>query len=357
LIFLRRARHVAFMIAPFALAVGVGCSSHQRLQAPAEEQQNEAAKDARKRADEEQAVPPTRVVLDDPVTVVSEPDPKQEERVSEQRAQTRFANSVQIGTLFFAAVAAIGAVCAWWANRRSANAEEDQVRLLTDQVADTKRDAAEQRRIALEALVETRRSAEAAAKSAEAAKTSADSLKNSERAYVVLKHWSAEERTEQRHMGFHPLRSDKTDDATGLTKYRLHIRVKNSGRTPATVLYGMIQRAHNLDMWGDRYEPPLRPEYVNADERIPGTLLHANDHYFRKLNYSLNATECDAIGAKKMWLVGYVVYVDRFGATHRGGFCRHVNDALAGKNNLEIDDVSLPYNYDYEIDENGKKKR
>jgi hypothetical protein len=169
--FLRRASHVASIVAPFAMVAAIGCASRQILearQAPTKEQQNRTRGDTNTRPEPSPPASPTRVVLDGPITVVNQPDPRQQERDARQSAQTNFDNRVQLATLIFIALAAGGAVGAYLANRRSANAAEAQIALLKQQIADSKTDAAEQRVIALSALEQTRLSADAARRSADA---------------------------------------------------------------------------------------------------------------------------------------------------------------------------------------------
>jgi hypothetical protein len=134
--------------------------------APTVEQQDETGGDTTVSDQPEQPSSPAKVAIEGQITAVNQPDPQQQ---AEQRAQARFSNSLQVWTLVFAGLAALGAIGAYFANRRSANAAEIQVGILKRQVEDSRHDADEQRRIALEALAETRKSADAAKLSAEAA--------------------------------------------------------------------------------------------------------------------------------------------------------------------------------------------
>ena len=138
-------------------------------QAPPKQQQDEATDEASERRGPQQPSTPARITLDGPVTVVSQPDPKQEQREAEQRAQTQFENCIQVWTLIFVAIAGVGAVAAYFANKRSADAAEKQVGLLQGEIADARADAIEQRRIANEMLNEAERSAAAMSASAEVA--------------------------------------------------------------------------------------------------------------------------------------------------------------------------------------------
>jgi hypothetical protein len=78
-----------------------------------------------------QPQPPLKGTIDGPVTVVDQPDPNENRRQAEQRAQTRFENTIQVITLIFVAVAAVAATAAYFANRRAANAAVRQVEIAT----------------------------------------------------------------------------------------------------------------------------------------------------------------------------------------------------------------------------------
>jgi hypothetical protein len=146
------------------------------------QQQNKTSRDTPGRTEPQKPVEPTKVTLDGPVTVINQPDPKQEQRDAEQRAQTKFTNSVNLWTLVFAGIAAAGAIGAYRANRRSADAEEEQVRLLKSEIEDARKDAAEQRGHAINALAATK-------KAAEAAQTTAAALKVIHRQWVSIAEW------------------------------------------------------------------------------------------------------------------------------------------------------------------------
>ena len=90
----------------------------------------------------------------------------------------------------------------------------------------------------------------AATEAANAAKASAESLKNTERAYMVITYRQKGDDDWPEDYNFHPCRISKAPD--GLTCYRLHIRVVNTGKTPATVLGGRVQTVIDLDDIGFR---------------------------------------------------------------------------------------------------------
>jgi hypothetical protein len=103
-------------------------------QAPPVERQKKAADKTAADERPEQPAAPSRVTIDGPVTVVNKPDPKQEEREAEQRAQTKLQNWINGITLVLLGLATAGAWAAYVASRRSAIADEEQARLLKRQV-------------------------------------------------------------------------------------------------------------------------------------------------------------------------------------------------------------------------------
>lgn len=164
-----------------ALLATMACAtsaSQDGQQAGTKQQQNERATNTQSAAPE-----PQHVVIVGPVSLANEPDPKEEQRDAERRAQTHFENRVAIGTLFFAGVAAAGAIGAWMSNKRSADAAEGQRDLLKEQLKQATIDAEEQMRIATDMLKEAKNSATAANKSADVAK---QTLIIANRAYLYV---------------------------------------------------------------------------------------------------------------------------------------------------------------------------
>ena len=183
---------------------------------------------------------------------------------------------------------------------------------------------------------------------ANAAKASVDGLKSAERAYVGFRNQEFGEQWTN-DPGFH-MRDAKNE------RHTLEIRVRNTGGTPATIHGGIVRPVALLDE--NKFTPPVQLPKGGQDF-IHGNFLHAGDHYIQKLFYDLTAAENDALGSGRLWLVGYFDYTDAFGVNHRAGYCRRVNrkPMFPTRNNLFIDHVSGPYNYDDEIDEQGNRKQ
>jgi hypothetical protein len=121
-------------VSSVTLAVAIALGSPQVLQAgqaAVKQQQNKTAGNAGVSREPQPPPPPTKVAIDGPITVINQPDPNEKQREAEQQAQTVFENRVQVATLLFAAIAAVGAIAAYYANRREANAAEGQLRIAT----------------------------------------------------------------------------------------------------------------------------------------------------------------------------------------------------------------------------------
>ena len=175
---------------------------------------------------------------------------------------------------------------------------------------------------------------------------------NAERAYVGIQHrqkgddWPED-------FSFHPCKDAKTITAVGPTCYRLHIRIVNTGKTPAHIEGGGIQCAPFMD--DKPFSPPVNTP--NGRGKISPNFLHAGGHYWEKLTYELTEHDRKAIDEERMWLVGYVLYKDSFGRRHRAGFCRRVGKGKdPTKNNLFVDHSCKDNNYDYEIDAHDNRK-
>jgi hypothetical protein len=163
LVFLRWTRHLASIVTLLAALSGyVAEASQQIQQAAPEQQQDEPRTEATSGANEQNPTLPPKIALDGPIEVINQPSAYEKQRDAEQRAQTDFSDRLQVWTLVFAGIAAAGAVGAWLANRRSATAAEQQI-------VDARKHADEQRRISLDMLTETKKTADAAKLSAEVA--------------------------------------------------------------------------------------------------------------------------------------------------------------------------------------------
>ena len=108
---LRLAGRCVSILTLFVAAI-TGCAASQ--QPSAVQQENKSRPGTR--GDTQQ--PTIRVGIDGPITVANQPDPDQEKRYAEQRAQAQFDNLIDGGTLLFVGVAAAAAIGAWVANRR-----------------------------------------------------------------------------------------------------------------------------------------------------------------------------------------------------------------------------------------------
>lgn len=105
--------------------------------------------------------------------------------------------------------------------------------------------------------------------------------------------------------------------------FRVTVHVKNYGRTPARttnalVKYGVLSSSEPL---------PDRPDYTKDKATHEGLMafLVAGDEAF--LSMAFSGVPSESLGAvalktKKLWLYGYVDYIDQFGQRHRAGWAR-----------------------------------
>lgn len=142
--------------------------------------------------------------------------------------------------------------------------------------------------------------------------------------------------------------------------FRVTIHVKNYGRTPARatnalVKYGMLSSSEPL---------PDRPDYTRDTATHEGLMafLVAGDETFLSMAFGGVATDslrAVALKTKKLWLYGYIDYIDQFGQRHRAGWARLYDpdrddqqyypsdDDFAKRSNL-VFVTNEGYNYDRE---------
>lgn len=162
---------------------------------------------------------------------------------------------------------------------------------------------------------------------ASAAKTQSESIIRAERAYVKMSHV-------QPGINFH----------NGGGAFDVVVGVKNFGRTPAYVTDALIK---HLILPITKPLPSV-PNYERTDrDRTPVKgFLVTNDEIFLRLLFPFGQEHILPIStsSERLYLYGYVDYIDQFGQRHRGGYARvYNNDSPA--NNLDV--VSQDrYNYD-----------
>jgi hypothetical protein len=211
---------------------------------------------------------------------------------------------------------------------------------------------AEQQQTMQQALIDTRRAAQAAI-------ASADGLKNSERAYIGIQYRQKADEWTDIAFSFHRCTDTKTLKRLPDNCHRLHIRVVNSGRTPARILNGGGIK-YIIDLPRRGFDP--KTATFTEDSGIAPNFLHAGGRYSEKLTYEMAEADVLAKDRGELWLVGFLLYEDVFGRRHRAGFCRHVSGKPDSgiddntKNNLSVDDSCGGYNYDYEVDDQGNRK-
>lgn len=179
----------------------------------------------------------------------------------------------------------------------------------------------------------------AAVAASNAAKAGADTvgaMRRSERAYVTMSHTPP-----------------GLDLVTQLGQAIFKVKVKNHGRTPATITDALF----HLDWFGEGNPAPERPQY-RIDEPRPKVgffLVAGTDFYLARRLPVPGKGESDGL-----WLYGYVDYTDEFGQDHRGGYARIYSDALAGRsdevgNLIFVDKQGWNYDRPREPDEDNRE--
>jgi hypothetical protein len=156
-------------------------------------------------------------------------------------------------------------------------------------------------------------------KAAEAAKVAAEHIPAVERAFVKMSPCS-------------PGLVLHDQDST----VHLRVSVKNYGRTPATVTDTMVK---NMTLYRTELVPEI-PDYSWDGERESSKAFLVADDEFFLMNIapmSTNDRTHIANGEKKLFVFGYVDYIDQFGTRHRGGFARIYEPALDNRANYESD--------------------
>jgi hypothetical protein len=191
-----------------------------------------------------------------------------------------------------------------------------------------------QLRLIRTSLRDSKLAAEAATKSADAALLNAEAVKLAERAYVKMSHYSA------------PNRPALSFEDSGV--FTIKVRVKNHGRTPATVLTARF----TYQVLPAGTKPSAIPDYQAGRHLAvgPGTFLVTDDDYKHTCVFQpLPVEERAAIdgGQKILWFYGYADYRDEFDSVHRSGYGRvYIPKGATDGNNLIFSDALEKYNYD-----------
>jgi len=157
-----------------------------------------------------------------------------------------------------------------------------------------------------------------------ATKTAAEHVLRIERAYVKMSHLPPG-------IGF--------DGGTG--RLFINMGIKNFGNTPAYVTNVVLAAIV-------RDELPESPDYPHPQLSPAKSFLVKDDEVVlreEQLTISVGEEQDVKSGSKKLWIVGYVDYIDSFRERHRGGYARLYWPQAPQANNLIF--VAQPgWNYD-----------
>jgi type II secretory pathway pseudopilin PulG len=160
---------------------------------------------------------------------------------------------------------------------------------------------------------------------ADAAKDAAEHVRTVERAYVKLSH-----------------KTGLTSEPTGL--FFVKMQAKNTGRTPATVTDMRVKPV--LLSNADNLSP--EPNYERKGSDTHKAFLVANGSAYFGDNFSITPSQLAQVndGTLKLYLIGYVDYIDAFGERHRGGYARLYDPSQPGPDNNLFFVTEDGYNYD-----------
>jgi hypothetical protein len=252
---------------------------------PAKQQQNKTNKNQPKGSNPQQQSAPTEIIIKGPVTVFNQPNPDQKDKDAEQKAQTTLNNRLQIATLVFAGLAGIAAVGAYFAARRQANAAEQSL-------INIKAEGVEQRSISLEALAETRKSADAAKDAAISTRIAADTAKDQllaskdkERAWIMVK--------PQNPIGF------PNATANFPFTFQFDWTAKNVGYTA-----GFLVKVRARVRLFDYPPPPIRPKFKQT-EAFARFIIPPNGEHAGICKKKITAVDFQEIANGKKCIVFY----------------------------------------------------
>lgn len=159
-------------------------------------------------------------------------------------------------------------------------------------------------------------------------------------------------------------------DGGAVRDVEVYVAIKNYGNTPANVTYALVQllnRSEPLPEHPPYDESGLKSVSVSTVKGDDFTFFHSRPISFGDIEDIRNGTS-----PKKLYVIGYADYIDKFGSRHRAGFGRWYNPvtddvrlyqdengtvdlkALNERNNLLF--ITQPnYNYDRER-KNGEGK-
>jgi hypothetical protein len=146
-----------------------------------------------------------------------------------------------------------------------------------------------------------------------------------ERAYIKLAH-------------------SKALEHDGQGSFSVMMQARNTGRTPATVTDVVVKPL----LLSNAMSLPSNPDYKRSGGEPRGAFLVVNTHMNFTETFRMPQPFVAQIedGRLRLYLLGYVDYIDVFGIRHRAGYARLYEPSVElGKNNLSF----IPertYNYD-----------
>jgi hypothetical protein len=127
---------------------------------------------------------------------------------------------------------------------------------------------------------------------------------------------------------------------------RAIIGVKNSGNTPAEVLGYDVTLVHGIPLDPNPERPPI-PSGPPLFSLMPRSSLNIWQNFPMASSQLLQEIRQGAI---EPYLIGWVVYRDRFGNRHRSGYGRQYMEAGTANGNNLVFVLGSSYNYEEDLD-------
>jgi hypothetical protein len=153
-------------------------------------------------------------------------------------------------------------------------------------------------------------------RAANAAKTSADAVMLAERAYVAISHHPPGVEIEHA-----AVTQAGEEEFGGWHEVEFQFAIKNHGNTPARITD--ISLNHFIGMPSDI---PLPPTVPGTGERL---FLVKDDVVNDDRHFQITDVQRSQLGLTlRLWMMGYVDYIDAFGIRRRSGYARYYDPAI-----------------------------
>ena len=127
----------------------------------------------------------------------------------------------------------------------------------------------------------------------------------------------------------------------GSAAIHIQLQAQNWGETPARITSIAVEPL----FLKKAIDLPVDPPRVFGSQE--GSFLFRKEEFFQQIKIPVNITSAQAVlnGTERLYLIGYIDYIDAFDVRHRGGYAREYDGSPPTANNLSL--VSQAgYNFD-----------